>query len=173
MRGEKTLASGSAGEVAAAAAGRGKTERGTLLYALAAVVSLIGLADAIYLTVEHLAGRSVQCTVVSGCSEVLGSAYATVGGLPLASIGALAYFITFSCATLAAFGYSSARTLLTLVVALMLVVTLWLLYVQAFVLHAFCAYCLLSAAVTLSLAGIVAAARFARAGRSPIGVDKE
>jgi uncharacterized membrane protein len=35
---------------------------------------------------------------------------------------------------------------------------LWLLYLQAFVLHAFCQYCLLSAAITLSLSATVAIA---------------
>jgi uncharacterized membrane protein len=139
--------------------------RGALLYAAAAIVSLIGLADAIYLTIEHLAGRSVQCTIVSGCSQVLGSSYATVFGVPLASIGALAYFTVFSCAILAVFGYSSARTLLTIVVALMFLATLWLLFVQAFILEAFCAYCLLSAGVTLTLTGIIVAARHKRAVR--------
>jgi uncharacterized membrane protein len=134
--------------------------RGALLYGIAALVSLIGLADAVYLTIEHLAGRSVQCTVVAGCSEVLGSAYATLGGVPIASLGALAYFTVFSCATLAAFGYSGARALLEIVVALMFLATLWLLFVQAFILRAFCAYCLLSAAVTLTLAGIIAVTRF-------------
>jgi uncharacterized membrane protein len=39
----------------------------------------------------------------------------------------------------------------------MFATTLWLLYVQAFVLHAFCDYCLLSAAVTFTLAGLVVA----------------
>jgi uncharacterized membrane protein len=36
-------------------------------------------------------------------------------------------------------------------------VTVWLLYVQAFMLHAFCPFCLLSAALTFFLAGIVVA----------------
>jgi uncharacterized membrane protein len=139
--------------------------RATLFYGLAALVSLIGLADAVYLTIEHLAGRSVQCTIVAGCSEVLGSAYATIGPIPLASIGALAYFTVFCCATLSAFGYSLARSLLNIVVGLMLLATLWLLFVQAFILHAFCAYCLLSAAVTLTLAGLLVAMRFTRAGK--------
>jgi uncharacterized membrane protein len=134
------------------------------LYAVAACVSLIGLADAIYLTIEHLSGQSVQCTIVAGCSEVLGSRYATVGGFPLAGIGALAYFTVFSCATLAAFGYAGARTLLTIIVALMFLATLWLLFVQAFILHAFCAYCLLSAIVTLTLTGIIITARYKSAG---------
>lgn len=139
------------------------TRRDALLYGVAAIVALIGLADAVYLTIEHLAGRSVQCTIVAGCSQVLSSAYATVGGVPLAGIGALAYFTAFSCATLAAFGYSAARSLLTILVALMFLATLWLLFVQAFILRAFCAYCLLSAAVTLTLTGLIVATRFTRA----------
>ena len=145
---------------------RSASGRSALLYVIAALVSLIGLADAIYLTIEHLAGRSVQCTIVAGCSEVLGSPYATIGGIPLAGIGALAYFTVFSCAILAAFGYSNARTLLTIIVALMFLATLWLFFVQAFILHAFCAYCLLSAAVTLTLSGIIVATRFVRADRA-------
>src|SRR5262249_21742475 len=61
-----------------------------------------------------------------------------------------------------AFGYERARAVLALVVAAMLVMTLWLFYVQAFVLHAYCEYCLLSAATTLSLTALVAAARFVK-----------
>ena len=158
----------SAGEpVVGAAVGRGSDEAvigdasttAVWPYALAAVVSLVGLADAIYLTIEHLAGRSLQCTVVTGCNEVLASSYATIGGIPLAALGAFAYFVVFSLATLSAFGYARVRTLLAVVVALMFAFTLWLLYVQAFLLRAFCQYCLLSAAVTVLLAGILLASR--------------
>ena len=131
--------------------------RAAILYAAASVVSLIGLGDAIYLTVEHVAGRSVKCTIVSGCSEVLSSQYASMGGIPLALIGAAAYFTAFSLATLAAFGYKTAGRLFTLVVALMFITSIWLVYLQAFVIKAFCQFCLLSALVTLVLAGIVAA----------------
>lgn len=121
------------------------------LYVTAAIVSLIGLADAIYLTVEHVTGQSVRCTIVAGCSEVLSSQYAVMAGVPLAAIGAGAYFSVFSLATLAAFGYRVAGTLLTAVVLLMFLVSLWLVYLQAFVIHAFCQFCLLSAAVTTAL----------------------
>jgi uncharacterized membrane protein len=41
----------------------------------------------------------------------------------------------------------------------MFATSLWLLYVQAFVLEAFCQYCLLSAAVTTLLAVIVVVRR--------------
>ena len=131
------------------------TRHRSLLYALAALVSLIGLADAIYLTIEHLSGRSVRCTIVSGCSEVLSSSYATVGGMPLAMIGAAAYFTVFTLAVLAAYSYKWAGKLLALIVGLMFITTLWLLYLQAFVIKHFCQFCLLSALVTFVLTVLI------------------
>lgn len=129
------------------------------LYVTAAIVSLLGLADAIYLTVQHVTGQSVRCTIVSGCSEVLSSSYAVVAGQPLALIGAAAYFSVFSLATLAAFGYRVAGTLMTVLVLLMFLFSLWLIYLQAFVIGAFCQFCLLSAAITTALTVIALLAR--------------
>ena len=128
--------------------------RTALLYGLTAVVSLVGIADAIYLTVEHLSGRSVRCTL-SGCSEVLSSPYATVRGYPLAAIGAIAYFVVFSLSTLIAFGYQRLDKLLAIIVGAMFLTTLWLLYLQAFVIGHFCQFCLLSALVTTTLAVLI------------------
>jgi uncharacterized membrane protein len=93
---------------------------------------------------------------------VLSSKYAAFGPVPLASLGALAYFTAFSLALLAAFGYPKCRTLFALLVGVMFAVTLWLLYLQAYVLHAFCDYCLFSAAVTTALTLIVIANAFRR-----------
>ena len=98
---------------------------------------------------QHITGETVRCTIVSGCSEVLSSPYATVGGVPLALLGAVAYFTVFSLATLAAFEYQFVTRLLAIVVGLMFLTTLWLLYLQAFVIGQFCQYCLLSAAITI------------------------
>jgi len=124
-------------------------------YIVAALLSLVGLADAIYLTVQDLTGQSLRCTIVSGCSEVLSSSYAHLGPVPLAVLGAVAYFTVFSLAILAAFGYQLARPLLAGLVVVMFLTTLWLLYLQAFVIHHFCQYCLLSAAVTTALTAII------------------
>jgi uncharacterized membrane protein len=128
-----------------------------ILSTIAAVISLAGLADATYLTVTHLTGDDLVCGSPGGCSAVLSSVYASVAGIPTAAFGALAYFVAFSSATLAAFGYARARTVFLLVVMAMFGATLWLLYLQAFILHAFCPFCLLSAAFTFLLAGIVVA----------------
>lgn len=129
--------------------------RRTSLFVAIAIVSLLGLADAIYLTIEHITGQSVRCTITSGCSEVLSSSYAVMFGVPLAAIGAAAYFSVFSLATLAAFGYRIASHLLTALVAVMFITSLWLIYLQAFVIHAFCQFCLFSAAVTITLTILV------------------
>src|SRR5436190_11688615 len=125
-----------------------------ILFTLAAIISLAGLADATYLTVQALTGETLVCGESSDCFRVLGSSYARVAGIPLAAFGTLAYFGVFSFATFAAFGYARARAFLTLTVGTMFLATLWLLYVQAFVLHAFCRYCLFSAALVFVLSSI-------------------
>jgi uncharacterized membrane protein len=128
-----------------------------ILCIVAAIAALAGLADATYLTVQALTGETLVCGGSPDCFRVLGSAYARVQGIPVAALGMLAYFTVFSFATFVAFGYGLVRIFLTLTVGAMFLATLWLLYVQAFLLHAYCRYCLFSAAVTFLLTGIVIA----------------
>jgi uncharacterized membrane protein len=132
------------------------------LYILAAFIALLGLSDSIYLTVQHLTGANVDCVASADCETVLGSTYAAVGKVPLAAFGALAYFSVFSLATLGCFGRGWTRPLFLWLVAGMLGVTCWLLYLQAFVLHAFCDFCLLSAAFTAILSAIALGIFFLR-----------
>src|SRR5213592_2803417 len=129
----------------------------TVLFTFAAIVSLAGLADATYLTVQALTGETLSCGGSPDCFRVLGSSYAKVGGIPVAMLGALAYFSAFTFATFAAFGYARAPKFLALMVGMMFLATLWLLYVQAFLLHAYCRYCLFSAAITFLIAGLLIA----------------
>ena len=75
----------------------------------------------------------------------------------MAVIGVWGYFAAFCFAIFAAFGYRRARLLFGVTVGAMFAMTLWLLYVQAFLLHAFCRYCLFSAAFTFLLSGIAVA----------------
>ena len=147
---------------------RSETGRGRAWDWLVALVALVGLVDASYLTAEHLSGNSVRCMIVSGCDEVLQSSYSTIaGGVPVAAVGALAYFAAFSLSTLAAYGYDGARRLLVPLVAVMFLATVWFVYLQAFVIRAYCVYCLLSAAVTTTLTLLVLGRRFL-GGRKPL-----
>ena len=136
----------------------------TKLPIAAAIVALIGLADATYLTIHHLTAEPVPCSIISGCETVLTSEYAEVGGIPLAAFGTAAYFAAFSLALLTAFGNRMTWTLFGIQIVLMSVFTVWLLYLQAFVIEAFCQFCLISAATTFTMLGIYIASRFV--GRS-------
>ena len=129
----------------------------TILYTAVAIVSVAGLADATYLSVQALTGETLSCGGSPDCFRVLGSSYSKVGGIPVALAGALAYFTVFTLATFTAFGYARVGRFLALVVGVMFLVTLWLLYVQAFLLHAYCRYCLFSAAITFLIAGLLIA----------------
>ncbi len=128
-----------------------------ILYSIAALFCLLGLADATYLSVLALSGETAACGGQAGCSEVLGSAYAKVGGIPVAMFGVAGYFTAFAFATFSGFDYARARKFFALTVGALFAATLWLLYVQAFVLHSFCRFCLFSAAITFLLMGLVVA----------------
>ncbi len=129
---------------------------------LAAAVALIGLADSIYLTIHHYTGEKVPCSIVEGCEQVLTSSYAEVAGFPLAAFGAMSYFVAFSLAILAAFGNRLMWTFFTAQAVLMMIFTAWLFYLQASVIGAFCQFCLLSAATTLTLFIIALVSKFQR-----------
>src|SRR5437868_15464884 len=135
----------------------------TILYTIACLLCLFGLADATYLTVLALTGEAAACGGQAGCQEVLGSAYARVAGIPVAVFGVAGYFTAFAFATFAAFNYARARTFFALLVGVLFAATLWLLYVQAFLLHAFCRFCLFSAAICFLLMGLVVASPSPRA----------
>lgn len=122
-----------------------------ILKIIAIVAALLGLADSVYLTVHHYTAEPVPCSIISGCETVLTSEYAEIAGVPLAALGAAAYFIAFSLALLASFGNRPAWTLFGVQSVIMAFFTSWLIYLQAYVIGAFCQFCLISAITTFTL----------------------
>lgn len=129
---------------------------------IAAIVAVAGLIDSIYLTVHHLTAEPVPCSIVAGCEMVLTSPYAEFRGVPLAAFGMAAYFAVFSLALLAVYGNRTAWFLFGVAACGMACFTLWLLYLQAFVIGAFCQFCLLSALTSLTLFAIALVSKFRR-----------
>lgn len=117
----------------------------------AIVVALAGLVDAAYLTSNHFAGTAVPCNLVSGCETVLTSAYSEIFGIPTALFGTAAYFTAFSLALLSYFGRENFWKIFGAVSALMFLFSMWFVYLQAFVIKAFCQFCLISAATSTLL----------------------
>lgn len=126
----------------------------------AAIVALVGLGDAVYLTVHHYTAEAVPCGADFDCGAVLNSAYAEIAGIPLAAFGAAAYFMAFSLALLTAFGRPSLWTFFGIQTILMAAFSAWLIYVQYALIHAWCQYCLISAATTFTLYLIYLISRF-------------
>ncbi len=121
------------------------------LSGLASVVAIVGLVDAIYLTVHHYTAEPVPCSVTNGCEMVLTSSYSELFGVPLAAYGAFAYFLAFSLALLATFGNRVTWKLFGVQTLLMASFSGWLIYVQATLIGAFCQYCLVSAGTSVTL----------------------
>ena len=118
-------------------------------YRLVLTLALVGLADALYLTVKHYLGGPVPCSLTEGCDTVLSSPYAVFGGLPVALWGVLYYLVVIFLSLLnfsGSRGFASAG--LFGLVSAALAASGILVYLQAQVLNAWCAYCLVSAGVT-------------------------
>ncbi len=126
-------------------------KRERILQFAACAAALVGLTDSVYLTVHHFTAVPVPCGITGGCESVLTSSYAELAGIPLAAFGSAAYFTAFSLALLAAFGDRRMWTAFGILVTLMAGFSVWLIYVQAFVIGQFCQFCLLSALTTFSL----------------------
>src|SRR5256714_4626963 len=139
-------------------AGSARTPRIQIIfYCAAALIALVGLGEATYLTVVYLSGETAVCGGSADCAMVLGSSYAHIGPVPLSGMGALAYFSAFSFAVFSAFGHIYARKFFSWTVLAMFLFTLYLLFLQAFRLHAFCRDWLFSAALVFLLTGLVVA----------------
>lgn len=130
---------------------------------LAAIVALIGIADSIYLTIHHYTAEPVPCSIVTGCEQVLTSQYAEMFGLPTAAYGIAAYLTAFILAIFAAFVSRSWWNLFGAVTFVMAAFSVYFVYLQAFVIEAYCQFCLISAATSFTLFIIFIASKIFRA----------
>ena len=122
-------------------------KRSSLHYLLIALLILgfLGFLDATYLTILHFRNVLPPCSVAHGCETVLTSKYATAGGIPIALLGA-AYYLTILVLTGLFWQLRNKYipSLLLLLTTAGLLVGIYLVYLQAFVIHAYCQYCLSS-----------------------------
>ena len=117
------------------------------------LLTLAGLADTSYLAAKHFAGTEVNCTILQGCDKVLASPYAVIGGnIPLALIGAAYYFLLLVSVLVYLQNKNRGAALLFFgLSAFGFLFSIWLTYLQFFVIRAICLYCLSSAGFTALL----------------------
>ena len=119
------------------------------------LLAFTGMVDALYLSIKRNAGP-IPCHVTHGCTDVLTSKYSEIGGVPLSWIGLVFYITILSLAVFKMFEDPEAPLSFPLsaifyLTGTGLVISAMLVGVQAFILKAFCEYCLLSAALVLSM----------------------
>ena len=126
-----------------------------------AVLSLAGLGVAGYLTWVHYGDLEPICAGGSGgCEKVQTSDYAELAGLPVALIGAIGYAAILLSLAVPGDSGRFAGALLGLVG---LGFSLYLTYLELFVIDAICQWCVASAVVMTALAGVLML-RFLRSG---------
>lgn len=107
-----------------------------------AVLDVIGLAIASYLSTVELQGQLPYCGGLSGCEDVARSQYSRIDGIPVAVFGVCLSLVLL---TLAITWWRSNRyTLLLAHYGLSLAGVLfeiYFLYLQLFVIHAVCIWC--------------------------------
>lgn len=117
------------------------------------VFAFIGFLDTSYLAINHFSGADVNCSVTGGCNQVLTSKWSTLFGIPLSLLGLIHYFVLLVLSLLL---FDTRKTiflkLLTALATFGFLFSLYLTYLQFFVIQALCQYCLISAANSVILA---------------------
>jgi uncharacterized membrane protein len=114
-----------------------------------AVLALVGLLIAAYLTLFKLGYLgAIQCSV-GGCETVQASRWARFLGLPVAAWGVGAYLLLLALALLGVQPRFARERWVALALfglsAVGVVFSAWLTYLEAFVIHAWCQWCVVSA----------------------------
>jgi uncharacterized membrane protein len=134
---------------------------GALLWA-SVVLSGFGVAISGYLVAKRFTGGSLACTRWAQCDEVNNSVYSQLYGVPVSVIGLAGYLLLLMLAVAALWtgGRTQRRTLLlSFVLALGGVgFSIYLTYLEIYVIEALCAWCVASAIVIALLAVVTAVA---------------
>jgi uncharacterized membrane protein len=108
-------------------------------------LAVAGLLISAYLTWTHIVGVAPVCISGSGgCETVQSSRYATILGIPVATLGVVAYLGLLFSAVLRGEAGVYLGFLIALVGAFF---SAYLTYLEVFVIRALCQWCLASAAV--------------------------
>lgn len=128
------------------------------------VLALIGLGVAAYLTYIETQPVEAVCGPVGDCNAVQSSSYARVFGIPVGLIGIGGYLAMLGAWVWGRSGKATARLLLVGMAAFGVVASIYLTWLELFVIEAVCMWCL-SSAVIMGLMLLVSAAWLAAVWR--------
>lgn len=135
------------------------------LYWFSILLSILGVLDSIYMTIYKLTSNNAMCLGSGDCSTVNASPYSEVYGVPVAFVGVLGYsailgllllinradFFSDQNSTLVIFGLTVTG----------FAFTLYLVYLEIFVIKALCPFCIISQ-ITMTILFIITIIRLVR-----------
>jgi uncharacterized membrane protein len=120
-----------------------------------AVLALVGIAIATYLWLHAIGVVGALKCGTGGCEIVQASSYARLLGIPVAFYGVVGYAVLFGISIAGAQPAMVSRAwptrLLLVISGAGFLFTLYLTSLEAFVIHAWCRWCLASAAVITAI----------------------
>ncbi len=128
------------------------------------ILTILGMADAAYLYIYKLSSNDKMCLGSGDCATVNYSRYSEVYDIPVALLGLLAYLAIFSILILEKRIPPLKENGNLLIFGLSLVGVLfsaYLTYIEFFVIHAVCPFCVASA-IVITLIFITSIIRLAR-----------
>lgn len=109
-------------------------------------LALVGLVDAAILTIEHYTRKGLPCTFTGGCERVLTSRFSEVAGQPIALLGVVFYGVVLYMVVHSIINREPLpKKILLAWSSVGFVSSLGLTFIQAFIIKAWCQYCLFSA----------------------------
>ncbi|MGA7664250.1 MAG: vitamin K epoxide reductase family protein [Pseudolabrys sp.] len=116
-------------------------------------LTLIGIADAVYVAHGNVTGAPLWCPILDGCNTVINSPYSRVFGVPMSYFGFIYYVFMFGLAARLAYDpfSNSLRFRAILYAALGAASSMYFMYVQIGFIREVCSYCLISAITSLLL----------------------
>jgi uncharacterized membrane protein len=133
------------------ATGIGGSGKVTLPAYLMLVLTLIGIAVAVYVAQGNYTGQPLWCPILDGCNAVVNSPYSRVFGVPMSYFGFIYYLYMFALAARLAFEpfSSSLRFRAILYAAMGAISSMYFMYLQLRFIREMCSYCLISAVTSL------------------------
>ena len=123
-----------------------------VLRAGVALVALAGAAVAGYLTYVHYQPDALICTSGGGCETVQDSKYAELAGIPVALLGLISFLAVL---VLVAWDSDLARTLAAAIALVGVGFAVYLIVLQAFVIDAWCVWCLVNDVLIVPLLAVL------------------
>ncbi len=128
------------------------------------ILSILGALDALYLLIYKITGNNQMCLGNGGCHNVNFSSYSEIYGIPVSLLGLVAYLVIIAVVFLESrlqFAEENGPLAVFGISLVGVAFSAYLTYLEFFVIHAVCPFCITSA-IVITLIFILAVIRLVK-----------